>query len=283
MSASPGAVADHYDELDGLYREVWGEHLHHGLWTTGRETPEEATAALVARVAERAAIGPGDRVCDVGCGYGATAELLHDRYGARVVGYTVSPRQLDRAEERGRDVAALRFVLGDWLENDLPAGAFDAVVALESTEHMGPKARALAEASRVLRPGGRLVVCAWTVPSGLGAWRRRHLVAPLCREGRLAGLATPDEYREWARRAGFREVRTEELTDGVRRTWHVVLGRIAGHLLTRTSGWRYLFDGGNRNRAFARAVLRIPIAYRLGALRYTLLAGRKPGRGATFR
>ena len=36
------AVAAHYDELDAFYREVWGEHVHHGYWASGRETPEAA-------------------------------------------------------------------------------------------------------------------------------------------------------------------------------------------------------------------------------------------------
>lgn len=269
-------VGEHYDELDAFYRELWGEHLHHGLWATGDETPEEATVALVSRVAEAAGIGPGDRVCDVGCGYGATAELLRNRRGARVTGFTVSRGQWRRAETRARGTGGLRFVLGDWLENDLPADRFDAVVAIESTEHMAPKPRALAEAWRVLRPGGRLVVCAWTVPAGLGRWRRRHLVAPLCREGRLAGLATPEDYRRWSGAAGFRAVRTEDLTRRVQRTWRVVLIRVAGTLATGTAGWRYLLDARRRHRSFAKAVLRIPVAYRLGALRYTLLTARKP-------
>ena len=39
-------VAGHYDELDAVYREIWGEHVHHGLWRTGRESVAEATHAL---------------------------------------------------------------------------------------------------------------------------------------------------------------------------------------------------------------------------------------------
>src|SRR5690349_13484122 len=69
-------VATHYDGLDRFYREIWGEHVHHGLWKTGRETPEAATRQLIAEVAERAGIGPGAEVCDVGCGYGGTARVL---------------------------------------------------------------------------------------------------------------------------------------------------------------------------------------------------------------
>src|SRR5437667_187331 len=66
-----GVVADHYQELDRHYREIWGEHVHHGLWRTGRETPLEAVEQLIAFVAEQAGIRPGDRVVDIGSGYGA--------------------------------------------------------------------------------------------------------------------------------------------------------------------------------------------------------------------
>ncbi len=62
MSAHEARVARHYDTLDGLYRAVWGEHVHHGLWPSGDP------ADLARLVADRAGIGPGDRVADDGCG-----------------------------------------------------------------------------------------------------------------------------------------------------------------------------------------------------------------------
>ena len=54
-------VGGHYDELDETYRTIWGEHVHHGYWRTGRETPEQATEALVGLVAERLELSPGRR------------------------------------------------------------------------------------------------------------------------------------------------------------------------------------------------------------------------------
>jgi hypothetical protein len=48
---SSAAVARHYDELDPFYRELWGDHVHHGLWTTGLETPAQAAENLIACVA----------------------------------------------------------------------------------------------------------------------------------------------------------------------------------------------------------------------------------------
>lgn len=46
------SVARHYDELDIYYRDLWGEHVHHGLWRTGRETPEAACEQLIRLAAE---------------------------------------------------------------------------------------------------------------------------------------------------------------------------------------------------------------------------------------
>src|SRR5687768_16193734 len=86
-------VANHYDELDPFYRALWGEHLHHGLWQRGNESADEATRQLAITVAAYARIQAGNTVCDVGTGYGGTARLLAQRYGAQVIGLTLSMAQ----------------------------------------------------------------------------------------------------------------------------------------------------------------------------------------------
>ncbi len=102
----------------------------------------------------------GARVCDVGCGYGATARLLAADYGAEVTAITVSAAQHQFASEKDPASRNPRYVLCDWLKNDLPPESFDAVIAIESSEHMHDKPAFFAEAHRVLRPGGRCVVTA---------------------------------------------------------------------------------------------------------------------------
>src|ERR1700680_2101718 len=94
------AVAQHYDDLDPFYRELWGDHVHHGLWTTGLENPTQAVENLIACVARRLELDPGQHVCDVGCGYGATAQWLAEHHGVHVTGLTISAVQAQRASER---------------------------------------------------------------------------------------------------------------------------------------------------------------------------------------
>lgn len=279
---SAGSVARHYDDLDRLYRAIWGENLHHGLWRTGDEEPEEAVRGLTELVAERAEIERGDRVCDVGCGYGGPARHLADRYGARVVGLTLSPAQFRHALTRGgtetpaRRGERVRFFLLDWLDCGLPASSFDAVVAIESASHMPDKPAFFRQARRVLRPDGRVVVAAWLASEGCGRWQRRHLLEPICRDGRLPGLGTEAEYRRWARSAGLVLRGFDDLTANVRRTWSVCVRRLVGRLLRDREPWRYLLDPDSTERSFALAVVRIWLAYRTGALRYGLFAARAP-------
>src|SRR5690348_17241363 len=86
-------VAAHYDSLDRYYRELWGEHVHHGIWRTGRESVEEATRAMIDLVIVHAGLGWGARVVDAGCGYGGTARVLATELAADVVGFTLSEAQ----------------------------------------------------------------------------------------------------------------------------------------------------------------------------------------------
>ncbi|MFB3110753.1 MAG: cyclopropane-fatty-acyl-phospholipid synthase family protein, partial [Gemmatimonadales bacterium] len=228
-------------------------------------------------VVEQAGIRPGHVVCDVGCGYGATARILSREFGASVIGFTVSEAQYVYACRRMDDQPnAPRYVLGDWLGNDITPDSFDVVLAIESTEHMVDVGRFLSEAGRVLRPDGRLVICAWLSADRPNPWEVRHLLRPICQEGRLAALVTADEYRAKLRAAGFADVVCQELTRRVRRTWDVSLGRMLHRMLTRRSSWEYLLDPRNASRIFAVTVLRIWLAYRTGCLKYGLLSGTKP-------
>ncbi len=276
---APDAVARHYDELDAFYREVWGEHVHHGFFAHGGETVEEATEALVRLVADAAGIRAGDRVCDVGCGYGGTARWLAEWRGAHVVGLTLSGAQAAVARERPMQAGAdpPEILVRDWLRNGLPDASFDAVIAVESTTHMPQRPRVFAEMARVLRPGGRLAAVVWMAGDAPRPWEMRHLLEPICREGRLAGMGSAAENRAWVEAAGFEAFGFRDLSPHVARTWAVVGRRVLAGLVREARYRRFLLDPRVRERVFALTIGRIWLGYRTGAMRLGLVTARTPG------
>jgi tocopherol O-methyltransferase len=272
---APGAVADHYQDLDRIYREVWGEHVHHGLWRTGNESPTEAVEQLVELVAAEAAIRPGDAAIDIGSGYGATARYLASKFGAKVTALTITPAQYEYAVATDPTADNPHYLLRDWLDSQLPDSTFDAAYAIESTEHFEDKAGAFAEAFRVLKPGGRFVICAWIAAENAKPWERRHLLEPICREGRLPGMGTETDYRELLAGAGFAVESVTEFSRQVRRTWGICLRRAFGKLFTDPVSRAYLLSAASRNRIFLLTVGRIWAAYRTGAMRYLVFRTRR--------
>jgi cyclopropane fatty-acyl-phospholipid synthase-like methyltransferase len=277
--ASPTVVGAHYDTLDRQYRTIWGEHVHHGYWVSGRETAAQATRALVSLVATAAEIQPGARVCDVGCGYGASDRMLALEYGAHVTGLTISAAQHRHALASGGATDNPRILRRDWLDNGLGGSEFDAVIAIESVSHMGDRAAVFAECQRVLVPGGRLVVLDWLAAATATRWQQARLLEPICRHGRLAGLGTLAGYGEELVAAGFDEVRGRDISSHVWRTWPTVVARSALRLPRDPELRRMLRDRLHPEHGFAAMVACVMAGYATRAFRYGMLTARKPRGG----
>ena len=149
--------------------------IHRAVWGPGTETREDAfhfvedrIADVVRRVADRPAVVPAGKpaaaphVVDLGCGVGASLCYLAGLLPITGTGVTLSPVQVRAARER-IEFAGLSdrvaCIEGDY--GDLPSGmeAADVAYAIESFVHGPDPARFFAEAARLVRPGGALVIC----------------------------------------------------------------------------------------------------------------------------
>lgn len=268
------SVADHYDDLDPFYRQLWGDHLHHGYWKKGSESQEEAVKNLIDLVASIAEVKKQERVCDIGCGYGGTSRFLADKWEADVTGFTLSNAQYQYALN-AKSEKTPRYFLRNWLDNQMPEGSFEIALSIESSEHMEDKPRFFHECSRILAPQGRLVICAWIAKEGHAPWEEKYLLEPICREGRLPSMGTCTEYQNWMREAGFENVRMHDISKQVRKTWALCAGRILKRIASDQKFRKMLRDRGFKDRIFALTVFRLLAAYYTGSMRYIVFSGIK--------
>lgn len=153
--------AAHYDRVTEAWDLLLGAELHWGFFRTGTEPLDVATAALTTLMIERAEFSPGMRLLDFGCGTGTPALRVAQECGVEVLGITTSAVGVAAAKQRAADagVDTVDFELRDGMNTGLPSESFDRAWALESSHLMPDRAALLSEAGRVLKPGGRFVLC----------------------------------------------------------------------------------------------------------------------------
>jgi cyclopropane-fatty-acyl-phospholipid synthase len=130
----------HYDIDDGLYMSFLDPYNQYTCAYFKDAAADDLDAAQEAKmdlICRKLRLRPGDRVLDIGCGWGGLARWMHERHGCRVTGINIADGQLDFARRHapGREVEYLRM---DY--RDLPArlpGAFDKVVSVGMVEHVG--------------------------------------------------------------------------------------------------------------------------------------------------
>lgn len=204
----------------------------------------------IALLTERYGVGAGDtyhshllgqlparagNALEVGCGTGAFTRLLAER-ALSVLALDLSPQMIRLAESQSARCTNIEYLLGDFMQLDLPAGGYDCVVSIATLHHL-PLTSALRKMKDALRPGGVLVIHdliadAGAVDRALSALA--YPVAGLRRLWRTGRLRAPREVREaWAEH-GRDEVYLT--TAEVRRVCgeHLPSARFKRHLL-----WRY--------------------------------------------
>ena len=157
------ANAQHYEVPSAFYQRVLGPHLKYSscYWPSGVTELGAAEAAMLELYAERGRLAEGQRVLDLGCGWGSFSLWAAARYPASqftAVSNSASQRAFITDEAARRGLPNLDVRTADVRTLALPAGGFDRVVSIEMFEHMRNYAVLLGRIARWLAPGGALFV-----------------------------------------------------------------------------------------------------------------------------
>lgn len=274
MRAGSTAVARHYDELDELYRSIWGERLHHGLFTSGDEGTEQATLALLQYVTAPLNLDEGCQMLDVGCGYGADARWLAESYGAHVTGITLSSKQAHLAQSNEQPPrGSVSIQQGDYLEfNESP---FDAVVSLETVDHIENKSTFFAQMSQQMKPGGQAAITCWTAPRN-PSFMESLLLQTLCREGHLPRVPSFADYQEAISQSSLRLRTHQDLTEKVSPTWSRITQQALALPFRHPTRILSLLAALSRRPTLTLPIPLMIVAYHLGVLRYHLFHCERP-------
>jgi SAM-dependent methyltransferase len=157
------------------------------------------------------------RLLDLGCGLGATLRSFARRLPhASLQGITKVPWQVERANALNQAIACgqrIQILQGNYQATTLPHASYDGVYALESSchAHGADKGALLAEAHRLLRPGGRLVVADGFLTNRFATPLQQRIYRKLCECWVVEDFAHLDRFTAKLQRLGFTNIAVENL------------------------------------------------------------------------
>lgn len=235
-------IEEFWDGSSYLYHNLFSSpRLHYGIW-------DEATASLN-EAAERAEdyyiqllkIADGDKVLDAGCGFGATTIKIAKRFGVEVVGISLSQEQIDIAKRKhaALDLDNLQFLRENYISTSFDNDQFTKILAIESVAYAVDKRDFLSEATRVLRPGGQIVIVdGWLVRPPTTRNERKSL-QDILHGFKIPDIPTMGSFEFNMREFGFDKIAYFDITQDVKKSIHLTARKASSMLplvwmLTRT-------------------------------------------------
>lgn len=161
-SDDSGDPTRHYDTVVEAWGHLLGEDLHYGYFQDGEQSLTSATDALTDEMLKLAEPRDGLQVLDIGCGTGKAGCRIAQEFNCHVLGVSPSTACIDKATALATTLNlsdSAKFLPGDGTQLQFQDNRFDRVWVMESSHLMDDKPALLRECARVLKPGGRVVLC----------------------------------------------------------------------------------------------------------------------------
>ncbi len=206
-------ITTYYDYTFPFYRFFYHKDsnaVHYGFWDSTVNDHKEALLNVNKFLAETANIKSSDVVLDAGCGIGGSAIWLAKNYHTKVVGITISDKQLEEAKNLSRKNKVdlvVNFYKRDFLNSGFKNESFNIVWAIESVCHAVDKKDFLKEAHRLLKSGGRLIVDDGFLLRQANDEREKKDLSAFLEGMALSNLAPESEFKKSLEEVGFKNIK----------------------------------------------------------------------------
>lgn len=202
------------NDADNFYFTIWGgEDIHIGWYKSEEESIADASERTVATMASKLGnLGPDARVLDLGGGYGGACRWLAKKFGCSSVCLNLSEVENERDRKMNEEQGLAQKVdVVDGSFEDVPYddATFDVVWSQDAILHSGDRDKVVAEAARVLKPGGQLIFTDICEIEGVD----KDKLQPIYDRIHLSSLGLRRFYVEAAKKYGLELVETDMHTE----------------------------------------------------------------------
>lgn len=216
-------IVDYFDVTENAYKDAWdldnSQAMHYGYWDEKVTSFPQSLQRMNEVMATAANIQSNEIVLDAGCGVGGSSNFLASTIGCKVIGITLSEKQValarKNAEQRGLHHNP-EFQVMDFSNTSFPDESFDVVWGCESISYADNKELFLKEAFRLLKPGGRVVIADGFVT------KFEHNQNPIIRRfldgWHVNYLETLDQFSGFMKQSGFSDTQSSDITQFIIRS-----------------------------------------------------------------
>jgi cyclopropane fatty-acyl-phospholipid synthase-like methyltransferase len=236
-------ISDYYQHTRVHYNRFWklqeAKSINYGLWQTGTKNLTDAFKNINDQVIVLAGINEQHQVLDAGCGIGGSSTYIAAHTKCKVVGITLNAQQKLDAEKNAlsRQVGdQCSFYVMNYCQTTFEAASFDTIFAIESSCHATEKKDFLAEAFRLLKPGGRLVVMDYFKEPELNQ-KQHHFLQIWLHAWAIKDIDSIGDFCRKANEVGFTAVEPTLRTAEIRRSsWLIYFYSILGTIPSKLYG-----------------------------------------------